>query len=137
MNDKLIDALFSVSTRLRELRGEMDKLVVDKLELTNLEDECDNDLVDDLNRFNSTPPSESSLKDTETPGEFHAPLMMSVTRSGKRRVMDPNSRHRVRAWETPPVLLSRRAIMRIKGAGRRCAGSPDNPIKLQCTQQGQ
>ena len=40
MNDKLIDALFSVSTRLRELRGEIDKLVVDKLELTDLEDEA-------------------------------------------------------------------------------------------------
>ena len=49
MNDRLIDALFSSSARLREIRGEMDKLFAGKVDLPSSEDECDNDLVNDVN----------------------------------------------------------------------------------------
>ena len=38
VNDKLIDALFSVSSRIREIRKEMDKLAEDSTETDKSED---------------------------------------------------------------------------------------------------
>ena len=45
----------------------MDKLVTNKVDLPSSEDECDIDLVDDVNRFDLPPPLELSWDDLEIP----------------------------------------------------------------------
>ena len=95
MNDKLIDALLSVTARLREIRGEMDKLVVDKVDLPSSEGECDSALLNDVNQFNSPPPLELSWGDLDVPEEFHVPLSVLVkkypARGEKRKVTGPGT----------------------------------------------
>ena len=74
MNERLINALFSVSSRIREIRNEMDKLA---------EEGSD---TEDLHGFKSPDPLIHSHEDEEDPGT-PPPLSVLVTRSGKRRVM--------------------------------------------------
>ena len=54
VNDKLIDALFSVSSRIREIRKEMDKLA---------EDSTETDESKDFYGFESLDPLEESQED--------------------------------------------------------------------------
>lgn len=107
---------------------------------------CDTDLVADKNQFNLPSPLELSWGDLEIPEELHAPLLVSVTRGGKRKVTGPvdkqrdkdpqtgasHGRRRDKEWETPPELLTTGATMHIMGAAMKCPGTINNPIKLEC-----
>ena len=69
MNRKLIDALFLVTTRLQEIRIDMDKLIVSNRESDDKEskDKAEENLVSDIN---SLPPSELSWGDLDIPEDF-------------------------------------------------------------------
>ena len=85
---------------------------------------------EDFHGFRSPTPSELSHEDEEDHEETRAPLSVSVTRSGKRRVIELWGKPRTRRQEVPKMLLSSNAVTRIQGAAQRCPGGPDCPIEL-------
>ena len=79
INDRLIDALFIVLSRIWEIRTEMDKLADDRMETADSEEGSE-----DFHRFRSPTRSDHSHGDEEDREEHPAPLSVSVTRSSKR-----------------------------------------------------
>ena len=107
MNNRLIDALFSVWLRIREIRNEMDKFADEGSETVASKDDSE-----DFHRFKSSDPSIHSHKDKQDP-RTPPPLSVSVTRSGKRRVIALREQHMGRRYEAPRMLLSTDTITRI------------------------
>ena len=100
----------------------MDKLAEDRTEM---------DESKDFRGFRSPTPSEESHEDEEDHKETRAPLSVSVTHSGKMRVMELRGKPRTRRHEVLQMLLSSNALTRIQGAAQRCPSGPDSPIKLK------
>ena len=57
----------------------MDKLVADRVELSDSKDNCDIDLIRDINGLKSPIPSDLSGKEEESLEEPPTPLSVSVT----------------------------------------------------------
>ena len=108
----------------------MDKLVANRVELFDSEDECNNKLISDINGFKSPPPSDLLDEEEESLKETHTPLLVSVTRSGKRRVMELQERPRARRCNKPRMLLSSDAVTRIRRVAQHSSGGPESPIEL-------
>ena len=119
--NKLINALFTISSRIWETQNEMDKLA---------EDCSETDKSEDFHRFKLPAPLEEFQEDEEDHEGIWTPLSVSVTHSGKRRVMELQKKPRTKRHKVPQLLLSSDAVTRIRGAAQWCPGGLDSPIEL-------
>ena len=94
------------------------------------EDSTETDKSKDFHGFKSPTPLEESQEDKEDHEGTRTPLSVSVTHSGKRRVMELQKKPRTRRHKVPQLLLSSDAVTRIRGAAQWCPGGLDSPIEL-------